>query len=94
MGESLEQDMIAIPILPKMRMAVVGTPGYIRKWGKPLTPHDLIEHNCINIRLPTYGGLYAWEFSKGGKELNVNVKGQVVMTSSTGVWKRRFLVWD
>lgn len=84
LGESLDQDMIAIPISPKMRMAVVGTPEYMKKWGTPKTPHDLVEHNCINIRLPTYGGLYAWEFEKDGKELNVNVKGQVVLTSSQG----------
>ena len=84
LGESLDQDMIAIPISPQMRMAVVGTPEYMKKWGIPKTPHDLVEHNCINIRLPTYGGLYAWEFVKDGKELNVNVKGQVVMTSSMG----------
>lgn len=84
LGESLDQDMIAVPVSPPMRMAVVGTPKYMQKWGIPQTPHDLVQHNCINIRLPTYGGLYAWEFSKEGKDLNVNVKGQVVMTSSSG----------
>ena len=82
LGESLDQDMIAVPISPPMRMAVVATPDYWQRHGKPSSPHDLVDHNCINIRFPTYGGLYAWEFEKGGKEISVNVKGQVVMTSS------------
>lgn len=84
LGESLEQDMIAIPISPKMRIAVVATPEYWSKKGKPATPHELVNHNCINLRLPTYGGTYAWEFEKDAKVINVNVKGQVVMTSSQG----------
>jgi len=82
LGESLDQDMIAIPVSPKIRMAVVATSDYFEQWGIPSIPHDLVNHNCINIRLPTYGGLYAWEFEKGDKALNVNVKGQVVMMSS------------
>ncbi|GAB6261890.1 hypothetical protein PSSHI_21330 [Photobacterium sp. R1] len=65
-------------------MAVVATPEYWKKSGKPQTPGELVNHNCINIRLPTYGGVYAWEFEKGSKVINVNVKGQVVMTSSQG----------
>ncbi len=84
LGESLDQDMIAVPISPQLRMAVVATPQYWQQWGKPTMPHDLVAHNCINIRLPTYGGVYAWEFEKEGKVINVNVKGQVVMTSSQG----------
>lgn len=82
LGESLDQNMIAVPISPQMRMAVVATPDYWRKKGKPSTPHELVEHNCINIRFPTYGGVYAWEFEKDDKVINVNVKGQVVMTST------------
>ena len=84
LGESLDQDMIAVPISPSLRMAVVATPEYWHKNGKPALPHDLVGHNCINIRLPTYGGVYAWEFEKGEKVINVNVKGQVIMTSSQG----------
>jgi DNA-binding transcriptional LysR family regulator len=84
LGESLDQDMIAIPISPRLRMAVVATPDYWQKRGKPLTPHELVEHNCINIRLPTYGGVYAWEFEKESKVIHVNVKGQVVMTCTQG----------
>lgn len=82
LGESLDQDMIALPISPQMRMAVVATPEYWKQWGKPDAPHDLVNHNCINIRLPTYGGFYAWEFEKEGKAISVNVKGQIVMTST------------
>lgn len=82
LGESLDQDMIALPISPRLRMAVVATPEYWEQWGKPDAPHDLVNHNCINIRLPTYGGFYAWEFEKEGKTISVNVKGQVVMSST------------
>ncbi|WP_342609178.1 LysR family transcriptional regulator [Vibrio tritonius] len=82
LGESLEQDMIAIPISPRLRMAVVATPEYWTNHGKPVTPHELVNHRCINIRLPTLGGVYAWEFEKDGKVINVNVKGQIVIESS------------
>lgn len=82
LGESLEQDMIAIPISPRLRMAVVATPEYWANHGKPVTPHELVNHRCINIRLPTLGGVYAWEFEKDGKVINVNVKGQIVIESS------------
>lgn len=82
LGESLDQNMIAVPISPCLRMAVVATPEYWQKFGKPLTPRELVNHNCINLRLPTYGRVYAWEFEKEGKVININVKGQVVMTSS------------
>jgi DNA-binding transcriptional LysR family regulator len=44
----------------------------------PKTPHDLANHDCINLRLPTRGGLYAWEFEKGGRQLNVRVGGRLV----------------
>ncbi|MFV0486424.1 MAG: LysR substrate-binding domain-containing protein [Vibrio fluvialis] len=84
LGESLRQDMIPVPISPQIRMAVVATPKYWAQHGIPTAPHELFDHNCINIRLPTYGGAYAWEFEKDAKEININVKGQVVMTSSQG----------
>ena len=74
--------MIAIPISPRLRMAVVATPEYWANHGKPITPHELVNHRCINIRLPTLGGVYAWEFEKDGKVINVNVKGQIVIESS------------
>ena len=77
-GELVAQDMIAVRIGPDLRMAVVGSPGYFRKRPEPKKPQDLIGHNCINLRLPTLGGLYAWEFEKGRDELRVRVDGQFV----------------
>ena len=68
--------MIAVRIGPDMRMAVVGAPAYFTGRGEPKTPQDLIDHNCIALRLPTHGGLYAWEFEKGGRDLRVRVDGQ------------------
>ena len=79
MGEQVAKDMIAMRIGPDMRMAVVGSPGYFQERSRPQTPQDLTAHNCINIRLPTYGGLFAWEFERDGRELRVRVEGQVVV---------------
>jgi DNA-binding transcriptional LysR family regulator len=76
LGEQVEKDMIAVRIGPEMRMAVVGSPAYFERHPKPGTPHDLTQHVCINLRLPTLGGLYAWEFEKNGRPLNVRVDGQ------------------
>lgn len=81
-GEQVAQDMIAVRIGPDMRMAVVGTPTYFRNRSEPKRPQDLIGHNCINLRLPTHGGLYAWEFEKGGRELRVRVEGQLVFNGT------------
>ncbi len=80
-GEQVAKDMIAVPIAPDTRMALVGAPSYFAGRPKPKTPRDLTAHNCINLRLPTYGGLYAWEFEKGGRELNVRVEGQLVFNT-------------
>jgi len=77
-GEQVAKDMIAVPIGPDLRFAVVGAKSYFTKRSPPKTPQDLISHNCINLRLPTYGGLYAWEFEKDGRELKVRVEGQLV----------------
>ena len=79
MGEQVAKDMIAVRIGPDMRMAVVGSPAYFQERPRPQTPQDLTTHNCINIRLPTYGGLFAWEFEQDGRELRVRVEGQVVV---------------
>jgi DNA-binding transcriptional LysR family regulator len=76
-GEQVAKDMIAVRIGPDMRMAVVGTPSYFRKRAEPTKPQDLISHNCINLRLPSHGGLYAWEFEKGDREIKVRVDGQM-----------------
>lgn len=77
-GEQIEKDMIAVRIGPDTRVAVVAAPSYFRKRSAPTTPHDLTGHDCINLRLPTRGGLFAWEFEKDGRELKVHVDGQLV----------------
>ena len=81
LGEQVAKDMIAVRIGPDMRMAVVGAPSYFTKRSRPRTPQDLTDHECINLRLPTYGGLYPWEFEKGGRELKVRVEGQLVFNN-------------
>src|SRR5271168_490261 len=68
-GEQVAKDMIAVRIGPDLRMAVVGAPSYFQKRPQPTKPQDLIDHDCINLRLLTHGGLYAWEFEKGSREL-------------------------
>src|SRR3954447_19606598 len=81
-GEMVAKDMIAVRIGPDMRSAVVGAPSYFASRPKPKTPQDLTTHSCINLRLPTHGGLYAWEFEKGKRELRVRVEGQLVFNAS------------
>ena len=83
LGEQVAQGMIAVRIGPDMRMAVVGAPSYFEKRAPPKKPQDLTDHNCINLRLPTYGGLYPWEFEKEGHELKVRVDGQLIFNSIT-----------
>lgn len=78
LGERLEQDMIAVPISPKLRMAAFAAPTYLEKHGVPQTPYELSDHSCISLRLPGSGALYAWEFDRDGKELRVKVEGQLV----------------
>jgi len=73
LGERVAKDMIAVRVGPDFRMAVVGTPAYFEGKRLPRTPQDLQDHNCINLRLPTRGGLYAWEFEKVAREINVHV---------------------
>jgi DNA-binding transcriptional LysR family regulator len=79
MGERIARDMIAVRIGPELRMAAVATPAYFAKRGKPKTPQDLAHHTCINMRLATLGGVYAWEFEKGSREVNVRVEGQLTV---------------
>ncbi|WP_445351987.1 LysR family transcriptional regulator [Inquilinus ginsengisoli] len=81
LGEQVAKDMIAMRIGPDMSMAVVGAPSYLAQRPPPRTPQELTAHNCINIRLPTYGGLYAWEFERDGHELKVRVEGQLVFNT-------------
>jgi DNA-binding transcriptional LysR family regulator len=86
-GEQVAKDMIAVRIGPDMRMAVVGSPSYFTGRSEPQTPQELIHHNCINLRLPVHGGLYAWEFEKDGRELRVRVEGQFVLNLTTQMLK-------
>ena len=80
-GEQVAKDMIAVRIGPDIRMAVVGAPGYFARHAPPRTPQELTGHDCVTIRLPTYGGLYAWEFEKDGHALKVRVEGQFVFNT-------------
>jgi DNA-binding transcriptional LysR family regulator len=82
LGEQVAKDMIAVPIGPEQRMAVVGAPSYFARHPAPRTPQQLSDHICINLRLPTRGGLYAWEFEKGARKLNVRVEGQLVFNTA------------
>jgi len=82
LGEQVAKDMIAVRIGPEARMAVVGAPSYCERRPPPKTPQDLIAHDCINLRLPTFGGLYAWEFEKRKRELKVRVEGQLVFNGT------------
>jgi DNA-binding transcriptional LysR family regulator len=75
--------MIAVRIGPDIRMAVVGAPSYFKDRAEPKQPQDLIGHSCINLRLSTHGGLYAWEFKKGNRELKVRVEGQLIFNGTT-----------
>jgi DNA-binding transcriptional LysR family regulator len=79
MGERVARDMIAVRIGPDIRMAAVATAAYFASRGKPKTPQELATHNCINLRMPTLGGVYAWEFEKKSREIAVRVEGQLTV---------------
>ena len=81
-GEQVAKDMIAVRIGPDMRMAVVGAASYFKKRAAPKTPQELIDHDCINLRLPSHGGVYAWEFEKGGRGLKARVDGQLTFNAT------------
>ncbi len=81
LGEQIARDMIAVRIGPDMRMAVVGAPSYFEKRSRPKQPQDLTDHVCINLRLPTYGNVYAWEFERNGRELKVHIDGQMTFNN-------------
>jgi len=82
LGEAIDQDMVAVPIGPHLRMAAVASPDYFSRYPKPKHPQDLLLHNCINWRMPTAGGLYAWEFERGDQKFNVRVQGQLTFNTS------------
>jgi len=79
MGERVARDMIAVRIGPEIRMAAVATPSYFERHAKPKLPQDLAHHSCINMRFATLGNVYAWEFEKGSREVNVRVEGQLTV---------------
>jgi DNA-binding transcriptional LysR family regulator len=81
MGEQVAKDMIAVRIGPEMRMAVVASPAYFKQRSIPQTPQDLTSHKCINMRLPTYGGLFPWGLEKDGREVKVRGEGQLVFNN-------------
>jgi DNA-binding transcriptional LysR family regulator len=81
LGEQVAKDMVAVRIGPDIRMAVVASPSYLKRHSVPQSPHDLTAQNCINIRLPTYGGLFVWEFGKDGREVKVRVDGQIIVNN-------------
>lgn len=82
LGEQVAKDMVAMPVGPELRMACVGAPAYFARMPRPQTPQDLASHDCINLRFATSGGLYAWEFERGGRALNVRVEGQLTFNGS------------
>ena len=87
LGEQIAKDMIAVKIGPDLRLAVVGSPAYFAEHGKPISPHDLTGHRCINIRQSTKGGFYVWEFEKDGRDVNVRVDGPLILNDSSIIYK-------
>lgn len=85
LGEAIDKDMIAVPIGPKLRMAAVASPAYFATHPSPRSPRDLVNHNCINMRMQSSGGLYVWEFERRGQQLNVRVDGQLVFNTSPNI---------
>jgi DNA-binding transcriptional LysR family regulator len=81
LGEQVAKDMIAVRISPDIRMAVVGSPIYFESRPLPKAPQDLTQHNCINIRMPTYGSILPWDLEKDGAEVNVRVEGQLIFNN-------------
>ena len=81
LGEQVAKDMVAVRVGPDIRMAVVGAPAYFKNHPIPKTPQDLAAHNCISIRLPTYGGIFPWDLEKNGREIKVRVEGQLVFNN-------------
>ncbi|MGD9944221.1 MAG: LysR family transcriptional regulator [Burkholderiaceae bacterium] len=82
LGSTIDKDMIAVPIGPPLRLAVVGSPEYFATHPAPRTPQDLMSHRCINQRMPSSGGLYVWDFERRGRKLNVRVDGQLVFNTT------------
>ncbi|MGO4741820.1 LysR family transcriptional regulator [Serratia quinivorans] len=82
LGDTIDKDMIAVPIGPKLRMAAVASPDYFERYPMPQTPHELTQHQCINQRMVKSGRLYVWDFDQDGGDLNVRVSGQLTFNTS------------
>lgn len=85
LGDTIDKDMIAMPIGPPLRMAVVASSAYFAAHSKPTNPRDLMNHNCINMRMQSGGGLYVWDFQRQGRQLNVRVNGQLTFNTSPNI---------
>ena len=88
LGNTIDKDMIAVPIGPPLRMAVVASPAYFEIHPKPKTPQDLTAHRCINQRMPSSGGLYVWDFARRGKQVNVRVDGPLIFNTVAAAGRR------
>ena len=82
LGDTIEKDMIAVPIGPRLRMAAAASPAYFAAHPIPRKPRDLLDHNCINMRMQSGGGIYVWDFQKRGQQQNVRVDGQLIFNTS------------
>jgi DNA-binding transcriptional LysR family regulator len=82
MGEHLAKDMISARIGPDFCLAVVGSPEYFKDHPKPKHPRELVQHECINFRLPSSGSMYAWEFEENGRQLKIRVDGQLAFSNT------------
>lgn len=85
LGDTIDKDMIAVPIGPPLRMAVVAAPDYFAQHAKPKNPRDLVNHNCINMRMQSGGGLWVWDFQRKDKQVNVRVDGQLTFNTSPSI---------
>lgn len=93
LGDTIDKDMIAMPIGPRLRMAAAASPEYFAVHPKPRTPRELVNHNCINMRMQTAGGLYVWDFERRGQPLNVRVDGSSSSTRRPAWWMQRWWGW-
>ncbi len=82
LSDTIDKDMIAVPIGPPLRMAIAASPEYFASHPVPKRPHDLLNHNCINMRMQTSGGIYVWDFMRRGRQLNVRVDGQLILNTT------------
>jgi DNA-binding transcriptional LysR family regulator len=82
MGATIDKDMVAVPIGPTLRMAVVASRRYFARHPPPKVPQDLTAHLCINQRMLTSGGLYVWDFERRGRKVNVRVDGPLIFNTS------------